>query len=106
MDAYLPEDYVPDPRQKMELYKRLAAVEEEPALRDLATEVEDRFGRPAPQVESLFEAVRIRIWARKLGLSEVTQKGGQVVLRFYADRAPAGGFAARILAAYPGRVRF
>ncbi len=106
MDAYLPEDYVPDPRHKMDLYKRLAAAESEAELEELASEIRDRFGEPPSPVRSLLEAVRVRILARRLGLSEVSQKGRQVVLRFWADRGPAGDFVEKILGRFGKGVRF
>jgi transcription-repair coupling factor (superfamily II helicase) len=106
LDAYIPETYLPDPRQKMELYKRLAAVEEEKELEALEAEVADRFGPPVAQVSALFEAVQIRLWAKKLGLGEVVQKGNQVTLRFFAETDPGAGFVARVLEAHRGRVRF
>jgi transcription-repair coupling factor (superfamily II helicase) len=106
LDAYIPADYVPDERQKLDWYKRLAAVESHPDLAELEEELKDRYGEAPRPVRSLLEVVAVRIWARELGLSEVTQKGSQIVLRFYEDRLPGGDFAAQMMKAFGERIRF
>jgi len=106
LDAYLPEDYVGDPRMKLDLYKRLAQLEGEEELKAVEEEVRDRFGEPPSPARWLFEAVRIRLGAKALGFSEVVQKGSQVIFRFYPDFQPSSDFVPRILGAFPGQVRF
>jgi len=106
LDAYLPEDYVGDPRMKLDLYKRLSQLEDEEELKAVEEEVRDRFGEPPSPARWLFEVVRIRLGAKKLGFSEVTQKGNQIILRFYADFQPGPDFVPRILGAFSGQVRF
>ncbi len=106
LDAYIPPTYISDERQKLDWYKRLAAVETHETLAELEGELKDRYGDPPQAVRSLMEVVAVRVWARRLGLSEVTQKGSQVVLRFFDDLQPEPGFADAMLRAWGARVRF
>jgi transcription-repair coupling factor (superfamily II helicase) len=106
LDAYIPQTYVPDERQKLDWYKRLAAVASHGELSDLEKELKDRYGEAPRPVRSLLEVVAVRVWARELGLSEVTQKGGQIVLRFFEDRLPGGDFAAQMMRTWGDKVRF
>ncbi|HTK32822.1 MAG TPA: transcription-repair coupling factor [Candidatus Saccharimonadaceae bacterium] len=59
--AYLPDDYVPDEHEKLDLYRRLAETRGAEALDELTLEMLDRFGQlPAPAV-ALFELRRLRL---------------------------------------------
>jgi hypothetical protein len=48
----------------------------------------------------------VRVWARELGLKEVTQKGGQIILRFFEDCQPGADFAGAMMKTWGERVRF
>src|SRR5439155_22037704 len=59
--AFLPDDYVPDEHEKLDLYRRLAEARTLDALDDLTLEIMDRFGQlPAPAV-ALLELRRLRV---------------------------------------------
>lgn len=105
-DAYIPQAYIADERERLDWYKRLSAVEAHEALRELETELKDRYGEAPRPLRSLLEVVAVRVWARHLGLKEVTQKANQLVLRFWEDRVPKPEFAAAMLRAYGAKVRF
>ena len=106
MDAYIPENYIPDPRQKMDWYKRLAAADSREELQEMEAELKDRYGPPPRSVASLLEAVEIRIWALELGLCEVTQRSSQVVLRYFEDRLPGGSFVPEMMLKFKDKVKF
>jgi len=106
LDAYIPQTYIQDERQKLDWYKRLAAVESHDVLAAHETELDDRYGEIPRPMRSLLEVVAVRVWARDLGLSEVTQKGGQIVLRFFEDRQPGSEFASAMMRTWGAKVRF
>jgi len=74
MDLQLPERYLPEPSLRLSFYKRLAACEDEEALGDLLEEMVDRYGPAPPQIEDLARAQRVRIAARRAGVSSVTRR--------------------------------
>ncbi len=61
--AYLPDDYVPDEHEKLDLYRRLAGTRSTDELDDLTLELLDRFGQLPPPAVALFELRRLRVMA-------------------------------------------
>ncbi|HEY6865811.1 MAG TPA: transcription-repair coupling factor [Candidatus Eisenbacteria bacterium] len=59
--AYLPDDYVPDEHDKLDLYRRLAETRTLEGLDDLTLEMLDRFGQLPPPAVALFELRRLRL---------------------------------------------
>jgi transcription-repair coupling factor (superfamily II helicase) len=82
IDAYLPDDYVPEEPQKLELYRRLGRVVSDDGLEEVRAELLDRYGPlPAPVIR-LLEVSRMRFRAEEAGLLQVSREEGQLVLRF------------------------
>jgi len=72
LSAFLPDDYVGDPQQKMDLYRRLARIRNPEACWRIRDEFKDRYG-PLPQaVENLVAIQRLKIQAGALGIEEIT----------------------------------
>ncbi|MHB1841976.1 MAG: transcription-repair coupling factor [Sulfobacillus sp.] len=80
VDAFIPDDLVPDGREKVSLYRRLAACDQEDVIDDLGAEIHERFGEPPPPVMALLEVARLRIRAGLLGLKAVRLVGTGVRL--------------------------
>ena len=81
LPAYLPDGYVTEPEQKMDLYRRLARLSDVAWVTRLAEEIQDRFGPLPPQVTNLLTAARIRILAVRNGVEEV--RAGRAGLSFF-----------------------
>ncbi len=82
VDAFLPEAYVKDDRQRMEMYKRIATLVTDADRADILDELLDRFGDVPPAVETLLDIAQLRAQANKLGIAQVTYKqGGFLVLK-------------------------
>ncbi|HEX2119765.1 MAG TPA: transcription-repair coupling factor, partial [Acidimicrobiales bacterium] len=72
VDAHLPPDYVPGGEQRLEAYRRLAAVTTQSEVDDVAAEWLDRYGPlPAP-AEALISVARLRAECVRTGIREVT----------------------------------
>lgn len=82
VDAYIPPDYIPDSRQKIEVYKRIAAIGSLEDAGEAFAEVVDRFGRPPEEVQTLFAIARVKVLARDLGVKSVTVDGDKAVFRW------------------------
>ncbi len=80
--AYFPEQYLPDMRTKIDLYRRLARVATEEELDDFAGELADRFGAPPEPVQRLIELARLRIWAHGRQIEAVHLEGKYAVLTY------------------------
>jgi transcription-repair coupling factor (superfamily II helicase) len=81
VDAHLPDSYVPDTAQKLELYRRLGRVRTAGELAAFRQELADRFG-PTPQpVLRLLEVVELRMAAEAAGIASISREEGELVLR-------------------------
>jgi transcription-repair coupling factor (superfamily II helicase) len=77
----LPEDYVPDERLRLHLYRRLAGLNTLAEVNDMAQELEDRFGElPWPTVNLLYQ-LRLKILAIAAGVQAISTEEGQVVIK-------------------------
>jgi transcription-repair coupling factor (superfamily II helicase) len=89
IEAHLPDDYVPDEAQKLELYRRLARARTEGDIAAFRQEVTDRFG-PMPQpVLRLVEVAELRLVAEAAGVGSISREDGQLVVRFGAGMSRA-----------------
>lgn len=104
VDAYLPDGFVPDPRQKIEVYKRLVSARRIQEIEELADEIQDRFGVPPESVVALIQLSRVRVLAGDLKLTLVAHRPGRVLVRGSSDSL-VGPEAIQMLAVrYPGRL--
>jgi transcription-repair coupling factor (superfamily II helicase) len=84
VDAHLPDSYVPEEAQKLELYRRLARARSVGDVAAFRQEVTDRFGpMPAP-VLRLVEVAELRLSAESAGVASLAREEGWLVVRFGA----------------------
>ncbi len=80
VNANIPERYVPSPEQRMDLYRRIAAIRGDEDASDLLDEMLDRYGEAPKPVLTLLDVALLRSAAVKAGVSDITQR--KDVLRF------------------------
>ncbi|HEY0989611.1 MAG TPA: transcription-repair coupling factor, partial [Kofleriaceae bacterium] len=85
--GFIPDDYVPDPGQRLELYKRLSAVENDDDLQAVMTEIADRYGPTPGDVVLLGELMGVKAIARGAGALALEISGARVALAL-ADGNP------------------
>jgi transcription-repair coupling factor (superfamily II helicase) len=81
----IPEHYVPDIGLRMQLYRRLAHLEDKQAIEDFRAELIDRFGTLPEETERLLEIVEIRNRCQALQIDKVDAGGQGAVVRFYQN---------------------
>ena len=82
VEAHLPDEYVPEEAQKLELYRRLARARSAGDLAAFRQEVTDRFGPMPPPVVRLVEVAELRLAAESAGVASMSREEGQLVVRF------------------------
>ena len=77
--ANVDKDYVSRGEERMDLYRRMAAIRDQSDADDLLDEIIDRYGDPPKGVLNLIDIALLRANARKLGISDIKQKAGDVL---------------------------
>lgn len=72
-DAYIPDSYISDPKQKIDMYKRFKNIESIEDVADLEDEMIDRFGDFPEEVMRLFAVSRVKVLAEVLGIESVKE---------------------------------
>jgi len=86
--SYIPDDYIPDVTQKLDLYRRLSRVARLDKLDELAEELRDRFGRLPDEAHRLIAASRLRILGGRLGVERVLSSGDTARVTFRRGAMP------------------
>ena len=81
VDAHLPDSYVPETSQKLDLYRRLGRVHTQGELAAFRQELLDRFGPPPQPVLRLLEVVELRMAAENAGIASISREEGELVVR-------------------------
>ena len=82
VEAHLPDEYVPDEAQKLELYRRLARARSAGDLAAFRQEVLDRYGPMPDPVTRLIEVAELRLAAEAAGVASISREEGWLVVRF------------------------
>ncbi len=81
VSANIPESYVPSPEQRMDLYRRIAAIRTEGDADDITDELIDRFGDPPKSVNTLIHIAIMRGEASDTGIYEIVQRDGRLYFK-------------------------
>lgn len=76
--ANVDQDYVSRGEERMDLYRRMAAIRSQSDADDLLDEIIDRYGEPPKGVLNLIDIALLRANAKKVGIRDIRQKGGEV----------------------------
>ncbi len=93
--AYLPRDYVPAARLKLELYRRLGRLRSLGQLADFRREMTDRFGPLPRPAENLLIETEIRVLAGAWKIERIHVEKGEYVVLTYADSSRIEALARR-----------
>ncbi len=85
IDAFFPGRYIRDSRQKVEMYKRVAAAKSEDELDDVVDELIDRYGETTEPVNNLLNVARLKIVAGKLAIAGITGTDQMITLKLSQD---------------------
>lgn len=72
--SYIPDEYIPDANQKIEIYQNIALCKNEQDIQDIIDEIIDRFGNMPPELENLIDIARIKYLAKRLYVSKIASK--------------------------------
>lgn len=84
LSSYIPENYIEDTAQKIEIYQDIALCRNDKDIEDVIDEIIDRYGSMPQEVENLIEIARIKILCRTANVLKIVQRTDAVV--FYLDK--------------------
>jgi transcription-repair coupling factor (superfamily II helicase) len=105
LDAYIPDAYMPDSRDKMDIYRRIAAAHDDTLVDDLEAECHDRFGPPPAPVANLLAVARMRCLAEMAGIRYVREDEERTLFGLASVGRMNGAGLASLSDAMRGRVR-
>ncbi len=82
LNIRIPAEYIAEENQRLRMYKRVAGVETEAQLNDVAAELGDRYGAPPPAVRNLLEYAELKLLSQRVGVSQIERRRDAVSVRF------------------------
>ncbi len=74
ISAFIPENYIKDEMQKLEIYKKISLIIDEKTMYDIEEEIEDRFGDIPKAVRNLLDIAMLKSTANNIGITHITEK--------------------------------
>lgn len=85
VDAFIPAEYILNETQKLDIYKRIAALETKEEMLDMHDELTDRFGAVPAACENLLKISELRSKAHKLDITDIRGRNGEIKFTFRQD---------------------
>ncbi|MFO7814541.1 MAG: transcription-repair coupling factor [Halanaerobiales bacterium] len=105
LDAYIPDVYISDSRQKIEMYKKLKKVNDEADIISLIDEFVDRFGNPPESVMNLIKLRRFNVLAKRLDVKKISETEAGYRIVFREDNKITGDYIVNLLEKYPKKLK-
>ncbi len=102
LNIRIPSDYIGEENQRLRMYKRIAGVESESQLEDVAGELGDRYGAPPPPVRNLLEYAALKLLSQRIGVAQIERRRESVSIRFIEKASVDPERLARFVATEPG----
>ena len=80
--SYIPDEYISDSSQKIEMYQDIALCKNEEDIQNVVDEMIDRFGNMPNEIENLLDIARIKTLCKKLNISKVQGRRNFVLFMF------------------------
>ena len=103
MEAHIPETYIESLSQRLDIYRKIAAITTEEDQSELLDELIDRYGEPPKAILGLLTVALLRNRAAQLGITEITQRNQ--TLYFYIEH-PTQEQITALACAYRGKIVF
>lgn len=85
VDAHISRQYIRDEAQRLEMYKRIASIENQADFYDVQEELEDRFGELPEPVQMLLDVALLKAQSQAVGIDNIAVREGEARLRFHAS---------------------
>lgn len=104
--AYIPQSYIQDEGEKLDMYKRIATIECQKDYHDVMDELVDRFGDPEPCVVNLLQVALTKAKAHRCFMTDVRATQTEITMKLVKEAPLNGQDMMRFMNEYGGRIRF
>ena len=84
--SYIPDEYISDANQKIEVYQNIALCKNEEDIQNVIDEIIDRFGNMPKELENLIDIARIKYLSKEINIVKIINKNQAVVFTFEQNR--------------------
>ncbi|WP_027421709.1 transcription-repair coupling factor [Lachnobacterium bovis] len=105
-NAFIPDTYIANEFQKLEIYKRIASTISEEEADEILEELIDRFGEPPVVVQNLLKIARLKILAHKLYIVEIVQRANIIKLKMHEKAKINPANIPQVIQMYQNKMRF
>jgi len=81
VSANIPDKYISNSEQRMDIYRRIAMIDDKDDADDMEDELQDRYGDLPESVRELIRVALLRAEAAEAGINDISQKGGSLIFR-------------------------
>ncbi len=106
LDAYIPATYIRNEFQKLEIYKRIAAIANEEEYEEMADELMDRFGELPKAAQNLLGVALLKAQAHEAGIASITHRDNVTKIVMFPRAKVDGDRIPELLARYRNAMKF
>jgi len=106
IDAFIPNSYIKNEHQKLEIYKKISHITCEKDFFDVQEEMEDRFGNLPASAQNLLDIALLKARAHDVDIISIAQKGRNVIITFKGDAKVDPMKISEIVSASRGKIKF
>ena len=106
IDAHIPDSYIMNEEQKLEIYKRIAAFTSFEEGEEMRDELKDRFGSVPESVENLIRVSCMRMRAGRLFITDIKNDSSHISMKLKPDAPLDPGYLPDLINSYRGRLKF
>ena len=104
VSSYIPDSYIENYTQKIEVYQKIALCRTEEDIKNVTEDIVDRYGKMPKEMYSLIEITKIKEMCKNIGIVKLTQKDNKVVFYFNPESFTMN--IPDLLAEYNNRIKF
>ena len=106
IDAFIPDSYIPNEHQKLDIYKRISDIQDREDSLDIVDELTDRFGDLPASVENLLKIALLRATAHKAYATDVAIRKDGFTIEMYPEAKIKAECIPELIVAEGGKLRF
>lgn len=106
IDAYIPEEYISNETQKIEIYKKIAAIENEEDMEETINELEDRFSNIPKPVFNLINISSLRFLCKSIGVVELKEVKNEMLFEFKNNKYFTPKVFTKLMEKYKNKITF